>query len=1168
MPQYNSQTTINSTVLLRRITVFSFPPAFIMLLIHGISSGNAFPALGILPHAASVVFGTLLLFRETVASFGSSVQALSAYNVFCADIALTIWYFGFLIPTWLLLDNTWDVMIILGTYGSVFMMVNFAIHFYFAAAEALHIVTSRQSPFKSLAAEYTPLNGDYEDDLGVIEEAPIPSRLGAPQLLMLPSLVSTKYGRYKVNQDDLATYLAVTGTLCGAPRSLTKSGGCSSGIKSTRLKGKDRKLAKRQAADAFIDATTRQRAPKLELDSYVPLAEIIAKSTSIHSRVPRWVISIIDKIIQDRQDCFQHINGEDVATFLSKGQYDGHIHPINVLEKVRAILFRKYEKQVAIAQQKTQPKTLVKRVVGEISGNAFAKLKIDSPDESPSLTGVSDAQTEEADARDQAQADAWRKSLGSSQVFSAYPEASHEEALVALGSLRKDMISMREVVHEAWYAYKLGNVDLASAAVTTNTAIDLARSLESQARPVIESYMRTLDAKEIELPVYFYSLGEWVRDINGKTCGTNIYAGLLGCDPPDQAELPAELKAVDTENAQDIDLITFRWAYKLVQMYCMEFFSKTKKFQTGPDYGPRRWGKGERPDDAKLLEVTRSCCGRDIQWLYDLSWLGNYGYGPVFPVLDEVSRSFRVMHEEIDLKLWAVFGVQMFHEINLILAPEEQVEALQKVGKYLRDGFEMFRGAEKSYFDIYHGRCDMGRTYLGDKDSPLQRAKVGKTMLTCLFPSRVDQAIENAGHVQYPNLDEAYLMSQHPILCGILLHTGRLVMQDWGIAVEKATRSILKMAHFYNACCCENLLNKSWLDLEYCASKLQGPNLFMDSKGPDKGENCGKAYLLAAGAVSLTYAAPDCRDDPRNGRRNARGDKGVKGRKNNRGKTLQKLGKVSLMFEDRFCHSGERYDINEDDVRAIAEHAAVYRCDNKNENRGKPQSKTGRSAAKKPTALDEILRNLCHGLDYEVPMISFPYITLNADCSRVLWDFETQVQSRHHLLADLDAAHLSLGQIAVAFLIDHGSKMSIPAECINKHTKENANGGNDGMDAISWVFSKMPKRMRTSYPEEVHEFFRKNPSKTNETAKETGHRLAKCVNCVHCGGPSHLEMEDAGRKQDGHPTMLPDNVREVLIQVPVQTKATDGGEMPVAHDVDEARPRLNIVYQTHYERYD
>lgn len=84
------------------------------------------------------------------------------------------------------------------------------------------------------------------------------------------------------------------------------------------------------------------------------------------------------------------------------------------------------------------------------------------------------------------------------------------------------MISIRKVVHEVWHGYKMGTVDLAAAGVTTNTAVDLVRSLESQARPVIESYIRSRDAKDFELPVCLYSLGGWARDINGKTYRTKF----------------------------------------------------------------------------------------------------------------------------------------------------------------------------------------------------------------------------------------------------------------------------------------------------------------------------------------------------------------------------------------------------------------------------------------------------------------------------------------------------------------------------------------------------------------------------------------------------------------------------------------------------------------------
>lgn len=237
---------------------------------------------------------------------------------------------------------------------------------------------------------------------------------------MLPTILSTKYGRYKTNQDDLATFLAVTGNLCGAPNTLTRPANESSAnAKSTRPKGKDRKLAKQRAVGNTIDEPTRQRAPKLALSSYVPLAEIIAKSHSVHGRVPKWIITIIDKIIRDREDCFRHINGEDVLTFLAKGQQDGHIHPINVLGSVRSILVPKYNKQVATAQNMAVPRTPSKKVLVEISGNAaarsaanmFAELRLKTPESSPSSIGDANGSSPAIETEDMEIADAWRTSL-------------------------------------------------------------------------------------------------------------------------------------------------------------------------------------------------------------------------------------------------------------------------------------------------------------------------------------------------------------------------------------------------------------------------------------------------------------------------------------------------------------------------------------------------------------------------------------------------------------------------------------------------------------------------------------------------------------------------------------------------------------------------------------
>lgn len=102
-----------------------FPPAFILSVFHGIGSGYAFPALGLLPLAGSALMGLSLIYRDKVAAFASPVQALSPSNIFLADGVLSISLLAVLIPTWVFLARPNDEdMIVLGTYCSVFLMAS------------------------------------------------------------------------------------------------------------------------------------------------------------------------------------------------------------------------------------------------------------------------------------------------------------------------------------------------------------------------------------------------------------------------------------------------------------------------------------------------------------------------------------------------------------------------------------------------------------------------------------------------------------------------------------------------------------------------------------------------------------------------------------------------------------------------------------------------------------------------------------------------------------------------------------------------------------------------------------------------------------------------------------------------------------------------------------
>ncbi|KAL2878931.1 hypothetical protein SGCOL_005629 [Colletotrichum sp. CLE4] len=148
------------TVTLRRLEIIAFPPAFILLLAHGIASERAFPALGLLPLAASSVLGLFVLNRDAVAAIGSPIQALSESNIFWADCLLAVFHLSFLIPSWILLTDSMR-----------------GVHLYIILPQAMHFLVSRSCDcphcrsvtktgyFSSTVSEYTPLSDGDEPEI-------------------------------------------------------------------------------------------------------------------------------------------------------------------------------------------------------------------------------------------------------------------------------------------------------------------------------------------------------------------------------------------------------------------------------------------------------------------------------------------------------------------------------------------------------------------------------------------------------------------------------------------------------------------------------------------------------------------------------------------------------------------------------------------------------------------------------------------------------------------------------------------------------------------------------------------------------------------------------------------------------------------------------------------
>ncbi|KAL0930403.1 uncharacterized protein CTRU02_214478 [Colletotrichum truncatum] len=171
----------STNIVLRKISIISFVPAFIILFIHGIISSCPFPALGILPLSASAVLGLFIVRRDFIAALGSPIQALSPSNIFFADLFLGVFHFIFLLISWVVIREPWDRgQIVLGTYGTVPLMVNTGIHFYVLIPQIAHMFSRRTCDcphcqsvnkpafFSSSTSEYTPLNEDdtEPEDIG------------------------------------------------------------------------------------------------------------------------------------------------------------------------------------------------------------------------------------------------------------------------------------------------------------------------------------------------------------------------------------------------------------------------------------------------------------------------------------------------------------------------------------------------------------------------------------------------------------------------------------------------------------------------------------------------------------------------------------------------------------------------------------------------------------------------------------------------------------------------------------------------------------------------------------------------------------------------------------------------------------------------------------------
>ncbi|KAF1966541.1 hypothetical protein BU23DRAFT_560118 [Bimuria novae-zelandiae CBS 107.79] len=117
---------------LRALSIVSFAPAFILLLICGIASSRVNPAIGILPMFFSAAYSSALLANEN--NCGCRAAGLTGTPLhMVSDMLCGTGLLVCLILGWVSMGS-WGyegVPLIIGTYGTNFILFNFGVHAYF-----------------------------------------------------------------------------------------------------------------------------------------------------------------------------------------------------------------------------------------------------------------------------------------------------------------------------------------------------------------------------------------------------------------------------------------------------------------------------------------------------------------------------------------------------------------------------------------------------------------------------------------------------------------------------------------------------------------------------------------------------------------------------------------------------------------------------------------------------------------------------------------------------------------------------------------------------------------------------------------------------------------------------------------------------------------------------
>lgn len=636
--------------------------------------------------------------------------------------------------------------------------------------------------------------------------------------MLLGNLFNT-YKQYKDDTRKITEWLAVTSRLCGYDPTAADPV-----VKPAKLKGRARKLAR----DAAANATAKSNASAggtytVRTWEYVPMAESIAKSPHTKVALPVSILKTFKRCISARSETSKWYeidpDIEEQATKEMKESNASHGYFTEILKKSLQVLLP-LPQLVELDQKGFDVTKLDKSKADTGAANQFAHLEVQDID----------------DAEYEALADAAVTAKAATKAKFVPPELDvWSEWHFGLQCFMEDLDILQEKLKCLWEGYAEGEVDLTTASVTTNIAIEMVKRAEEDFHKLKKPNLKEMYRAESIPEIWFAEC--CIRD------GVSTKDAYAREDKHFFCSLKAWSQVCES----------YLLLQRLVQVHSNGTMPNTRGRDrifafTRPAYLGTYNPELEWEDITVERQYEQVCALLNDM----LTTLGTWIMIAQTPQDDMLLEGIAYIQEnDVEPPMWLLFACQNFLNIHFALKTKSE-----RPWEELRDFALSTRKTIKAH------QAFMQEHPLPRMRSDADEEALADTLLDLeewVLNDKIKQELEHLSQQGTGRKKRVWqdfeLLRMSPVLCGMWKYTFCVQLQWKGISLLNDT-GMLAAAHFYNCLYKNGYLHgetKTWEDMEYLLDLHREEDTFMGAR-PHSIEDCTKRLAMVQGVAPQTFA--------------------------------------------------------------------------------------------------------------------------------------------------------------------------------------------------------------------------------------------------------------------------------------------------------------------------